>query len=276
MITADNIVSSMHNGSGHMTDAHSLADEQLLRYARQIMLPEIDVEGQMRLLNSRVLIFGLGALGSPVAMYLAASGVGELVLIDPDRVELSNLQRQIVHTSDSLGEEKVASAERMLRALNPEIAVIVHNCLLDDRRMREEASRADAVVDCTDNFAARFAINRACFETGTPLISGAAIRLEGQVAVFDFRRPDSSCYNCLYQDIAELEESCAQTGVLGSVTGIIGSIQATETVKVLLGFGETLAGRLLLVDARGMDIRGIRLAKDPNCPLCGAKSGIGD
>jgi molybdopterin/thiamine biosynthesis adenylyltransferase len=249
-----------------------LEDNQLLRYSRQIMLPEIEIEGQRRLLNSRVLIVGLGALGSPVSMYLAASGIGELVLMDHDQVQLSNLQRQIVHVSDSVGQTKVQSAKRMLQALNPEISVVGLARAFDERGLVAEVGRVDAVVDATDNFAARFAINKACFEACIPLISGAAIRLEGQVSVYPFDRADSPCYHCLYRDVAEPPGSCTQNGVLGPVAGLVGSIQAIETVKVLLGFGETLAGRLLLIDARSMDIRAVRLNQDPNCMVCGSRA----
>ncbi len=241
----------------------------MLRYSRQIMLPEIDVEGQTRLLNSRVLIVGLGALGSPASMYLATSGVGELVLMDPDNVELSNLQRQIVHTSASVGEAKVASAARMLRALNPEISVIAHCRAFSERSLMSEVGHVDAVVDATDNFVTRVAINQACFRAHTPLISGAAIRFEGQVAVYPFNHMDAPCYRCLYRDVAEPSGSCTENGVLGPVAGVVGSIQAIETVKVLLSFGATLAGRLLLIDARRMDIRAVRLKRDPGCPVCG-------
>jgi molybdopterin/thiamine biosynthesis adenylyltransferase len=250
--------------------AQQLEDNQLLRYSRQIMLPEIEIEGQTRLLNSRVLIVGLGALGSPASMYLAASGIGELLLMDHDRVELSNLQRQIVHSSASIGLAKVKSAQHMLHALNPEVSIVELERPFDERALASEVGRVDAVVDATDNFAARFAINKACFEMRTPLISGAAIRLEGQVSVYPFDRADSPCYHCLYRDITEPPGSCTQNGVLGAVAGLVGCIQAVETVKVLIGFGETLAGRLLLIDARSMDIRSVQLAKDPNCPVCGA------
>ncbi|MGH8503595.1 MAG: HesA/MoeB/ThiF family protein [Gammaproteobacteria bacterium] len=245
-------------------------DNQLLRYSRQIMLPEIDVAGQARLLESRVLIVGLGALGSPVSMYLATSGVGELLLMDPDRVELSNLQRQIVHSTASIGSLKVRSAQACLHALNPGISIVPLDRAFDERGLKAQIGRVDAVVDATDNFAARFAMNKACFETRTPLISGAAIRLEGQVSVYPFNRVDSPCYHCLYGDVEEPAASCAQTGVLGPVAGLVGCIQAIEAVKVLVGFGETLAGRLLLIDARGMNIRSIRLSKDPDCPVCGS------
>lgn len=244
-------------------------DPQLLRYSRQIMLPQLGIEGQQRLLAARVLIIGIGGLGSPVSMYLAASGVGHLVLVDYDKVELSNLQRQIVHTSATIGLNKVSSAERMLTALNPEIQVSAIAGQLDPTALQEQVQLADAVVDCTDNFATRFALNRVCVANRTPLISGAAIRLEGQVTVFHPGHADSPCYRCLYQDMDELGESCSQTGVLAPLVGIIGSIQATETIKVLLEVGESLTGRLLLLDALRMEWRSIKLRKDPDCPVCG-------
>jgi molybdopterin/thiamine biosynthesis adenylyltransferase len=253
-----------------MSTIESLEDNQLLRYSRQIMLPEIEIEGQARLLNSRVLIVGLGALGSPASMYLTTSGIGELVLMDHDQVELSNLQRQIVHANASIGLAKVQSAKRTLHALNPDVSIVGVERAFNQRDLAAEVGRVNAVVDATDNFAARFAINKACFETGTPLISGAAIRLEGQVSVYPFDHANSPCYHCLYRDITEPPGTCMQNGVLGPVAGLIGCIQAIETVKVLLGFGETLAGRLLLIDARSMDIRAVKLAKDPHCPVCGA------
>jgi len=243
-------------------------DPQLLRYSRQILLPQIGIEGQQRLLAARVLIIGVGGLGSPVAMYLAASGVGHLVLVDYDMVELSNLQRQIAHTTDRLGMHKVTSAQRALAALNPEVQVTVIPGQLDPEALEEQVRQADAVVDCSDNFATRFALNRVCVANRTPLISGAAIRLEGQVTVFRADRADSPCYRCLYRDMDELGESCSQTGVLAPLVGIIGSVQATETIKVLLDIGETLAGRLLVLDALTMEWRSIKLRKDPDCPVC--------
>jgi molybdopterin/thiamine biosynthesis adenylyltransferase len=245
-------------------------DPQLLRYSRQILLPQVGIEGQQRLLGARVLIIGVGGLGSPVAMYLAASGVGQLVLVDHDKVELSNLQRQIVHTTEQLGISKVTSAQRMLAALNPEVQVTAIAGQLDPEALVEQVQAADAVVDCSDNFATRFALNRVCVANKTPLISGAAIRLEGQVAVFRPERADSPCYRCLYKDMDELGESCSQTGVLAPLVGIIGSIQATETIKVLLDIGETLTGRLLVLDALNMEWRSIKLRKDPDCPVCGS------
>jgi molybdopterin/thiamine biosynthesis adenylyltransferase len=245
-------------------------DPQLLRYSRQILLPQVGIEGQQKLLDARVLIIGVGGLGSPVAMYLAASGIGQLVLVDHDKVELSNLQRQIVHTTEHLGLSKVTSAQRMLAALNPEVRVTAIAGQLDPKALVEQVQAADAVVDCSDNFATRFALNRVCVAHKTPLISGAAIRLEGQVAVFRPGRADSPCYRCLYKDMDELGESCSQTGVLAPLVGIIGSIQATETIKVLLDIGETLTGRLLVLDALNMEWRSIKLRKDPDCPVCGS------
>ena len=244
-------------------------DQQLLRYSRQILLPQVGIEGQEKLRAARVLIIGLGGLGSPAAMYLAASGVGSLVLVDHDQVELSNLQRQIVHTTLSLGQPKVESARHALLAINPEVHITAFNTRLDADGLSEQIGLADAVVDATDNFATRFALNRLCVELKTPLISGAAIRMEGQVTVFRPDQPDSPCYRCLYRDMDELGETCSQTGVLAPVVGIIGSIQATETIKVLLDMGETLTGRLLLLDALTMEWRSVRLRKDPECPVCG-------
>jgi molybdopterin-synthase adenylyltransferase len=245
-------------------------DPQLLRYSRQILLPQVGIEGQQKLLAARVLIIGVGGLGSPVAMYLAASGVGHLVLVDYDMVELSNLQRQIVHTTDHLGMHKVTSAQRTLAALNPEAQVTAIASQLDPQALAEQVQLADAVVDCSDNFATRFALNRVCVANKKPLISGAAIRLEGQVTVFRPERSGSPCYRCLYKDMDELAESCSQTGVLAPLVGIIGSIQATETIKVLLDIGETLNGRLLVLDALTMEWRSIKLRKDPDCPVCGS------
>lgn len=245
-------------------------DNQLLRYSRHILLPQVGIEGQQKLLQSRVLIVGMGGLGAPNAMYLAASGVGHLVLADYDRVELSNLQRQVVHTTRAIGEAKVDSAARTLEGLNPEVKITRLLARLDAESLAEQVGLAHAVVDASDNFATRFALNAACVRAKKPLISGAVIRMEGQVTVFQLDRPDSPCYRCLYQDIEELAETCSQTGVLAPVAGIIGTIQATETVKVLMQLGVSLAGRLLLLDAWNMEWRTIRLRKDPACQVCGA------
>ena len=237
------------------------------------MLPQLDIAGQERLLQSHALIIGLGGLGSPVAMYLAAAGVGELSLCDFDKVDLSNLQRQIAHGTDDIGRPKVDSAADALRALNPDITINTINQELLGEALIQTVHQADVVIDASDNFATRFAINQACVTTHTPLVSGAAIRLEGQVTVFP-NRPSTHdaaatpCYRCLYDDIPEVETTCSDTGVLASVVGIIGSIQATEAIKVLSGVGDTLAGRLLILDAESMTFREIRLRRDPHCPIC--------
>jgi adenylyltransferase/sulfurtransferase len=244
-------------------------DKQLLRYSRHILLPQVGVDGQQKLLDARVLIIGLGGLGSPVAMYLAASGVGHLVIVDHDRVELSNLQRQIVHNTDSIGRDKTASAQAGLQRLNPEIRITTFNKTLGADELAEQVRLADAVVDASDNFATRFGLNRLCVEYKKPLISGAAIRMEGQVTTFRPDIPDSPCYRCLYQDMDEIAETCSETGVLAPVPGIIGSIQATETIKVLTGVGRTLHGHLLVLDAQTMEWHDMILRKDPDCPVCG-------
>lgn len=244
-------------------------DKQLLRYSRHILLPQVGIDGQQKLLDARVLIVGLGGLGSPVAMYLAASGVGHLVIVDRDRVELSNLQRQIVHSTSSIGVDKPASARQTLESLNPDIQVTTFHQTLPADELTEQVRRADAVVDASDNFATRFGLNRLCVDQKKPLISGAVIRLEGQVTTFRADQSDSPCYRCLYKDMDEIAEACSETGVLAPVAGIIGSIQATETLKVITGTGQTLKGRLLILDALTMEWREIRLRKDPECPVCG-------
>ena len=246
-------------------------DQRLLeRYSRHMRLPEIGEAGQERLNAARVLVVGLGGLGSPVAMYLAASGVGHLVLSDYDVVELSNLQRQIVHRSGDVGRDKVDSARDALLALNPEIEVTPLNRTLDED-LDAEVAAATVVVDATDNFESRFALNAACRRHATPLVSGAAIRMEGQIAVFDPRDADSPCYRCLYSDDGRAEgEPCALVGVLAPLLGIVGSVQAAETLKLIAGFGASLAGRLIVIDAAQMEWRALKLGKDPACPVCGA------
>lgn len=243
-------------------------DRQLLRYSRHILLQQVDIAGQEKLLRARVLLIGLGGLGSPVAMYLAASGVGHLVIVDHDKVELTNLQRQIVHTTASIGEYKTASAATQLKALNPDITITAINRKLDEAGLLEQARAADVVVDASDNFDTRFAVNRACVKAKKPLVSGAVVRFEGQVGVFRPALPDSPCYRCLYAESNEPGEVCAEFGVLAPVAGMIGSIQATETLKLLLGTGETLTGRVLLLDALTMEWRELKLRKDPACPVC--------
>lgn len=245
-----------------------LSDEQLLRYSRQIMLPDVDINGQETWLNSTVLIVGLGGLGSPVAMYLAAAGVGELVLLDDDEVELSNLQRQIAHHSKRIGMPKVDSARNTIANINPDVRVKAIYERLDEEALSRLVSTVDLVVDCTDNFSTRFAVNRACFAHLKPLVSGAAIRTEGQVSVYDPLAPESPCYQCLYKEGEDEALTCSESGVLSPLVGIIGSIQAMEVLKVLASVGESLAGRLLLLDAKTMDWRTLKLRKDPACPVC--------
>ena len=250
-------------------------DEQLLRYSRQIMLPEFDIAGQEALLNANALVVGLGGLGSPAALYLAAAGVGALTLADHDVVEVTNLQRQIIHDQDSLGIPKVESAARRIRAINPEVRVCQIAAKLTGEPLREAVRDADVVLDGTDNFAARYAINAACIAERTPLVSGAAIRMEGQVAVFDPRRPDAPCYQCLYRDAADETLNCAQNGVAAPLVGIIGSVQAMEAMKVLANVGEALVGHVLYLDAKRMEWRKLKLPKDPDCPACGANLNSG-
>ena len=245
-----------------------MEDEQLLRYSRQIMLPYFGIEGQQQLQASRVLIIGLGGLGAPAAMYLAAAGVGTLVLVDFDQVDLSTLQRQIIHTSASIGQAKAESARQTLLALNPEIQVQALDRRLEEADLREQIDQSDLVIDATDNFTSRFAINAACYASGTPLVSGAAIRMEGQVSVF-LGQPGGPCYRCLYAEEGQLDETCTANGVMAPVVGIIGSIQATEAIKVLTGTGTSLHGRLLLLDALHMEWRSLKLMPDPACPVCG-------
>ena len=244
-----------------------LSDDELLRYSRQIMLPQIDVAGQQKLLNSHVLLFGAGGLGSPIAMYLVSSGLGEITIVDPDAVDLSNLQRQIIHRSESIGQDKVVSAQRTLTELNSQTIVHTKKSILKNDEIENEIKKVDIVVDATDNFDARFAINAACVKKQTPLVVGAVTRFEGQVMVFSMQET-SACYQCLYADQGELEESCSQAGVLGSVAGLIGSIQATETIKILLNIGETLTNKLLLIDALNLEWRTVKINKDPKCAIC--------
>lgn len=242
-------------------------DDQLLRYSRHIMLPGFGAEGQQRLLDARVLVVGLGGLGSPAAMYLAASGVGRLLLSDFDAVDLSNLQRQLLHSDARIGRSKVDSAIEALHALNPHIALEPVKGSLDQARLADLAGRVDLILDCSDNFPTRFAVNAACSAAGIPLVSGAAIRGEGQVAVFS-GQPGGPCYQCLYPNEGGIAESCSREGVLAPLVGIIGSIQAAEAIKLLTGIGEPLFGQLLLLDALRMQWRAIKLPSDPACPVC--------
>ncbi len=232
------------------------------------MLPEIDAEGQQRLADAHVLIIGLGGLGSSSSVYLAAAGVGHLVLVDFDKVDLSNLQRQIVHATADIGRLKVDSAKEHLLALNPEIQITTINHQLDDAALEEQVNLASVVLDCTDNFQTRFAINAACVKHKTPLVSGAAIRFEAQVSVFNSQHEDSPCYRCLYGSEAEVEQTCTANGVISPLLGIVGSIQACEAMKIIMDLGETLEGRLLLLDVMHMEWHTAKLNKDPACPVC--------
>jgi molybdopterin-synthase adenylyltransferase len=243
-------------------------DAQRLRYSRQMMLPAFGLVGQERLGRARVLVAGLGGLGSPVAMYLAAAGVGCLVLADFDAVDLSNLQRQILHSTERIGMPKADSARLALAALNPEVQVRTIKRSLSPDTLPDIIDGVDLVVDGSDNFATRFAINAACVAARKPLVSGAAIRMEGQVATFS-GQPGGPCYQCLYPRDAGLDDTCTAVGILAPVVGIVGSIQATEAIKVLTGLGEPLYGRLLLLDAAAMEWRQVRLTADPECPICG-------
>lgn len=243
-------------------------DEQLLRYSRHIMLPEIDYEGQERLRSAKVLIAGLGGLGSPVALYLAAAGVGELVLADFDTVDLSNLQRQIIHDTASVGDLKIVSAARRISAVNPDVHLRLVPEKLTAERLPDLLAEVDLVCDCSDNFPLRFALNAVCVAAQKPLVSGAAIRMEGQVTVFDTRQPDSPCYRCLYQEEGEEALRCSETGVLSPLVGMIGTAQASEAIKVLVGFGEPLIGRLALFDLKRAEFRTIRYRRSPDCPVC--------
>jgi adenylyltransferase/sulfurtransferase len=243
-------------------------DEQLLRYSRQMMLPEIDAAGQERLNESRVLIIGLGGLGSPVSMYLASAGVGQLVLVDFDKVDISNLQRQIVHTTKDIGRAKIDSAKEHLCAINPEIVIECIDHALEDDELLFEAEKADVIVDASDNFQTRFALNAASVKSKTPLVSGAAIRFEGQVTVFNPEDENSPCYRCLYNEDVATAETCTANGVIAPLLGIIGSIQANEVLKLLMGIGDTLQGKLLLLDSLHMEWNQATLKKDPACPVC--------
>ncbi|MDH0627252.1 molybdopterin-synthase adenylyltransferase MoeB [Pseudomonas mosselii] len=250
-----------------------LSDQELLRYSRQILLSQVDIDGQLRLKHGKALVIGLGGLGSPVALYLAAAGVGGLHLADFDTVDLTNLQRQVIHDSDSVGMGKVDSAIRRLQAINPEISQVAYRRALDEDSLAAAVAAVDVVLDCSDNFGTREAVNAACVVAGKPLVSGAAIRLEGQLSVFDTRRDTSPCYHCLYGHGSEAELTCSEAGVIGPLVGLVGSLQALEALKLLAGFGEPLIGRLLLIDALSTRMRELRVKRDPACAVCGNRHG---
>lgn len=246
-------------------------DRQLLRYSRHLLLDDIGIEGQQRLLDSHALIVGAGGLGSPVALYLASAGVGQITLVDDDTVDLTNLQRKIMHTEARVGQPKVASAEAAIGALNPGVRVRTVAQRADEAQLTELAAAADIVLDCTDNFATRQALNRACVATGRPLVSGAAIGFDGQISVYDPRRAASPCYACVFPPTQAVEEArCATMGVFAPLVGIIGTLQASEALKLLCGIGEPLVGRLLMLDARRTEWTELRLPRQADCPVCSA------
>ena len=232
------------------------------------MLPEMDVAGQQSLINSSVLIVGMGGLGCPASMYLAAAGIGHITLADDDVIEITNLQRQIAHSHSKLGELKVESAKNVLHGLNEDIEVTIIHKRLEGELLDEAVKSVDVVVDCCDNFSTRFAVNRACLRHSKPLVSGAAIRMEGQVAVFDSRDSSSPCYECLYSEGGQ-DETCSTNGIMSPVVGIIGSMQAMETIKIISNLGNTLTGRLMLLDGLTSQWREMRLPRDPKCGACG-------
>lgn len=247
-------------------------DHQLLRYSRHILLDEVGIEGQQRLLDARVLVIGAGGLGSPAALYLAASGVGQLVLVDDDVVDLTNLQRQIVHTTGRIGQPKVDSAKTALLQINPEIDIVGVRERLAGARLAELVSSATVVLDCSDNFATRHAVNHACVTAGVPLVAGAVIRFDGQLSVFDPRDAASPCYACLFPPGAGFEDAaCSTMGVFAPLVGVIGAMQAAEALKLIAAIGVSLAGRLLMLDGKAMEWTSISVARDPACPVCAAR-----
>lgn len=243
-------------------------EEQLLRYSRQMMLPEIDAAGQMRLAETSALVIGLGGLGSAASIYLTTGGVSHLTLVDFDKVDLSNLQRQILHGEKDIGRLKTKSALEHLQSLNSDVRLTLVDRVLDDPELRALVAKTDIVIDATDNFRTRFAINRACVTEKKPLVSAAAIRFEAQISVFDMRHKASPCYQCLYGQALDIDETCTENGVIAPLLGIIGSMQALEAMKLIMGVGRSLQGRLLLFDALAIEWQVVRLLKDPNCPVC--------
>ncbi|HJV75841.1 MAG TPA: HesA/MoeB/ThiF family protein [Noviherbaspirillum sp.] len=245
-------------------------DNQLLRYSRHILLDEIGIEGQEKLLAAHALVIGAGGLGSPAAFYLASAGIGKITLVDNDTVDLTNLQRQILHTTERVGQPKAQSGRQTLAQINPEVEVIALAERVAGERLSELVRQASVVLDCTDNFATRHAINRACVEHKVPLVSGAAIRFDGQISVFDSRHGNAPCYACLFAPDQEFEEVlCSTMGVFAPLVGIIGTMQAAEALKLIAGIGESLAGRLLLLDARHMEWTSIQVARNVACTVCG-------
>ncbi len=245
-------------------------DAQLLRYSRHIFLDELGIEGQQKLLASQALVIGAGGLGSPVALYLGSAGVGRITVVDHDTVDATNLQRQIAHTLADIGQPKALSIQQSIAAINPDVQVTVISRRADDELLNDLVQHADVVLDCTDNFATRHAINRACVQHDKPLVSGAAIRFDGQVTVYDPRNAQSPCYACVFPETATLEEAqCATMGVFAPLVGIVGSMQAAEALKLLTGVGQALTGRLLMLDARSMTWSDIKMPRNADCSVCG-------
>ncbi|UGQ46136.1 HesA/MoeB/ThiF family protein [Massilia endophytica] len=246
-------------------------DSQLLRYSRHILLDEIGIEGQQKLLEAHALVIGAGGLGSPAAMYLASAGIGKLTLVDHDKVDLTNLQRQIAHTTERVGRYKAESAREALAQINPGTEVVALVERADDARLNELVKTADVVLDCTDNFKTRHAVNRACVAHKVPLVSGAVIRFDGQISVFDPRSGENPCYSCLFpQDQAFEDVACSTMGVFAPLVGVVGAMQAAEALKLVMGIGESLAGRLLLLDGLRMEWSSIRIGRHEGCPVCAA------
>ena len=243
-------------------------DQELLRYSKQVMLPQIEIEGQQKIMDSTMLIIGMGGLGSPTALYLAASGVGHIIIADFDQVELSNLQRQIIHGTSDIGDDKVNSAKAKMLEINPNIKVTIANEIVHTDNLSSLIKDVDVVLDGTDNFESRFEINKSCVEFQKPLVSAAVIRLEGQISVFKGYEKDQPCYQCLYSEEGNENESCVQNGVLAPVAGLVGTIQALQAIKVLLGLGDQLCGTLLLVDGLDLSFRKVKIGKDLKCPIC--------
>ena len=247
-------------------------DAQLLRYSRHLLLNEIGVDGQERILSAHALVIGAGGLGSPAALYLASAGIGRITLADGDSVDLTNLQRQILHTQTRVGMPKAVSGRAALADINPEIEVVAVTQRLEGEALAAAVAAADVVLDCCDNFATRHAVNRACVAHRKPLVSGAAIRFDGQLSVFDARRDDSPCYHCLFPEGEDVEEvRCAVMGVFAPLTGIVGTMQAAEALKLVAGCGDSVVGRLLLLDGLAMEWRSVKFGRDPGCPVCSAR-----
>jgi len=244
-------------------------DDALLRHSRHVLLEEYGIDGQARVGAGHALVVGAGGLGSPVCLYLAAAGVGHIALVDDDEVDLTNLQRQIAHITARVGQTKVASAAEAMHAINPDIAIITHALRADEAMLATLVEAADVVIDCSDNFATRHAVNRACVRHAKPLVAGAAIRFDGQLSVYDTREAASPCYACVFPADADFEETrCAVLGAFGPVVGTIGTLQASEALKLLAGISPSMAGRLLMFDGRATRFDNLQLARDPDCPVC--------